>query len=448
MANEPSIVDAPGPRGPELLRTLLELREDPLRACVTLKQRFGPLASVSPPQAGSSFCLIHEPETVRRVLADRHGLYSKDTASYARLRPVLGGGILTAEGEAWRTQRRAVAPCLHAARQHTLLGATSALTVELISRWRTAACHGEAVDVRRDMVWLTLSILARSLFESDARSTVSEVGAALDCVMGETSRSRPGRPSEARRKRFSAAIARLGREIERVRGEPAARVGNPWNLVSALSRGGTGCPFSGSAEPAKDETATTEALLTMYLAGHETTATTLVWALWLLARHPEAARRVRAEATRELSRPGPLDEAVARLHFTRAVLHETLRLYPPVWLVERRVEREHVLAGYRVPVGTTLGLCLFLAQRDEALWPAPEAFVPERFFAEGARRRLLAFGVGPRGCAGAAFALDEMTLALAELERHVELSIESPAVLEGGVTLRAREPLLARLAAA
>jgi cytochrome P450 len=136
---------------------------------------------------------------------------------------------------------------------------------------------------------------------------------------------------------------------------------------------------------------------------------------------------------------------VARLSFTRAVVHETLRLYPSVWLVERRAERPSELAGYDVPAGTTLALCIYLAQRKAFTWPEPERFLPERFLDDGARRKLLAFGVGPRGCAGAGFAVDEMTLALAELLARFRVAAATKVAGRAGVTLRTRVPLLARV---
>jgi hypothetical protein len=299
------------------------------------------------------------------------------------------------------------------------------------------------------MVWLTLSILARSVFEIDARSTANDVGAALDGVLAENGAT------------FARHLERLDAEIARIAENPAFGPAKPWDLVRALGalRGGAGapsagtgrrCPFHRAAPPA----AATErdALLTMILAGHETTASTLTFACALLAAHPEAAERVRSEARRELVGATALRERVARLSYTRAVIHETLRLYPPVWLVERRAERAGELAGYAVSPGTTLALCIYLAQRKASAWSespsgdfatSPERFAPERFIAENARRELLAFGVGPRGCAGAGFAMDEMTLALAELTRRFRLHVAEPLAVRAGVTLRARDPVLA-----
>src|SRR5688572_16335722 len=170
VAHQRSIGDAPGPSGFGLIRTFRGLRSDPLGTLEKAAERFGPIVRFSMPTRARSFVLVHEPEHVREVLADQTGRYSKETASYADLRPLLGRGILTAEGAAWRAQRRLVTPCLNAARAHTLLDTTHALTRELAARWRSRELAGERFDIRRDMVWLTLGILARSLFESDARA--------------------------------------------------------------------------------------------------------------------------------------------------------------------------------------------------------------------------------------------------------------------------------------
>lgn len=402
------------------------------------------------PTRARSFFLVHEPDHVRTVLADQTGRYSKETQSYADLRPLLGRGILTAEGDAWRAQRRLVTPCLNAARTHTLLDATLALTRELSGRWESRAALGERVDLRRDMVWLTLGILARSVFDADARASADEVSRAFDCVLGEIEEAGPG-PRDPRERGAGPgprdkALARLETEVRRVtQGKPGERA-RPWDLGAALRAARAGrCPFQRDGDPEPSER---DVLLTMILAGHETTAQTLTFALGLLAEHPEAAEHVRSEAAQELSREAPLRERVARLSFTRSVVHETLRLYPSVWLVERRAERPSELAGYDVPAGTTLALCIYLAQRDASVWPDPARFVPERFLDDGARRKLLAFGVGPRGCAGAGFAVDEMTLALAELCRDFRLSVETKVVARAGVTLRTRAPLLARVTSA
>ncbi len=433
MAPRKPIEEAPGPSGLGLLRTLRCLRKDPLGAFARAAEDFGPVVKLRLP--GGALYLVHEPEHVRAVLGDQTGRYSKDTASYSELRRIVGRGILTADGDAWLGQRRLVTPCLNASRNRTLLDATRQLTGELALRWHGASERREALDLRREMVWLTLSILARAVFQTDARSTADEVGRALDCVLGEVEG------------RFDDALERLDDEVRRITRATPSGPAKPWDLVAALraarpDESGSRCPFHRAATPPASER---DVLLTLVLAGHETTASTLSFALSLLAEHPDAAERVRNEAAREHGAETPLRERVSRLSYTRAVVHETLRLAPPVWLVERRAERAGELGDYRVSPGTTLALCLYLAQRKAAAWPDPDRFVPERFLAEGARRELLAFGVGPRGCAGAGFAVDEMTLALAELTRSFRLEATTSLALRAGVTLRTDGPVLARV---
>jgi cytochrome P450 len=413
VAPQKPIEEAPGPRGLGLVRTLRRLQKDPLGAFSRAAEEFGPVVKLSRVLGSRALYLVHEPEHVRAVLGDQTGRYSKETESYSELRRIVGRGILTADGDAWRGQRRLVTPCLNASRNRTLLDATRQLTGELALRWQRAAEQRESLDLRGEMVWLTLSILAQAVFQADARSTAGEVGRALDCVLGEADG------------RFEDALGRLDDEVVRIKRESKGR-----------------CPFHRKVAPPASER---DVLLTLVLAGHETTASTLAFALSLLAAHPDAAERVRSEALAEHRAQTPLRERVPRLATARAVIHETLRLYPPVWLVERRAECAGELGEYAVSPGTTFAVCLYLAQRKASAWPDPDRFIPERFLAEGARRELLAFGVGPRGCAGAGFAVDEMTLALAELTRCFRLEVTEPIELRAGVTLRTKSPVFARV---
>ncbi|HTQ06187.1 MAG TPA: cytochrome P450 [Polyangiaceae bacterium] len=402
---------APGPRGLAVPGALLALRRDPVRAFAELRARYGPVVRV--PLGLRSFYVIGSADAARRVLCDNARSYGKRTWSYDLLRRVLGAGLITSEGDAWRRQRRSAQPAFHKSALPAVADIALARTDALLAQWRA---QGDAarLDLGQDMTALSLDMLARAVLGAELGADAARVSALLTAIFGYI-RERTGRlvdfpeswplPHHAR---FRADLAALDavttRIIEGRRRNPGGH-----DLVATLlaARDEEGRPL--------DPSELVDQVKTFLLAGHETTANLLTWTLALLARHPSAAAGVANEVAAVAGTGRIGVEHVARLPFTRAVIAESLRLYPPVWLVERRALAPDVLDGFRIEPGATLAVSQYLLHRDPAEFPEPERFVPERFLSGERPRGYLPFGSGSRTCIGDAFALTQASVVVARI---------------------------------
>jgi cytochrome P450 len=388
---------------------------------------------------GRSSVLVNAPEGIRRVLVDNHANYRRTPASVRILRPVMGDGLFISDGDAWRHQRRTLAP------------AFTPKAVRFIVP-HVLACAGEALallDARREgpvdllaaMQRLALEVAGRTMFSLETRAHGEELRWRLASYAAELGRPRlldfllplaiPS-PQDLRRRRFSRAWMALVERLmaERRQAPPADAPRDLYDLLVAARDPETGAAFT--AAQLRDQVAT------LILAGHETTAVALFWSLYLLALAPAAQERVAAEAA-SLDPASPDEAAPERLPYTRAVIDEAMRLYPPAFAIVREALGPDVVAGRAVGRGTLLVVSPWVLHRHVRLWRAPAAFDPERFL-PGAppvdRFAYLPFGAGPRICIGAHFALLEATLVLAALVRRfrVELGDPRPAVPVAVVT--------------
>jgi cytochrome P450 len=383
--------------------------------------------------------IVNRPDAIRHVLIDNYENYTRTPAGMRVLRPMLGRGLLVAEGRAWKHQRRTLAPAFTPRAVATLIPHMIAVIDETVATLRGR--QGEPFDLREAMQRMTLEIAGRTMFSFG----MSRHGAVLRAFVMEYA-SRLARPhlldlllplswptpqdfARARfRKRWTAFIATLMAE-RRAAGKPE---GSPprdlFELMVEARDPETGAAFND--EQLGDEVAT------MILAGHETTAITLFWALYLLALDPATQERVAAEA-----RAAGTDCDPEGLKFTRAVIDETMRLYPPAFLIARAATGPDSIAGLPVNRGDVILIAPWLLHRHEKLWHDPNAFIPQRFLAPATppdRFAYLPFGVGARVCIGAHFALVEATLALAKLigTFRVELNDKTPVSPFGVVTIQ------------
>jgi cytochrome P450 len=400
---------------------------------------------------GHSSFILNTPDAIRHVLVDNYENYTRTPAGIRVLRPLVGEGLLIAEGRAWKHQRRTLAPAFTPRAVTPLVPHMIAVTEETIAKLQ-GSC-GVPVDLREAMQRMTLEIAGRTMFSFG----MGRHGAALrDFVMEYGDRlARPhfldlvlpvGWPSpqdffRARfRKRWTRFVAMLMAE-RRAAGKSADAP--PRDLFDLM--GDARDPESGEAftdEQLGDQVAT------MILAGHETTATALFWSLYLLALDPASQEQLAGEAA-GATVDGAL--AIERLKFTRAVVDETMRLYPPAFLIARSAAAADTIAGLPVRKHDLILIAPWLLHRHERLWSEPNAFVPSRFM-PGApppdRFAYLPFGVGARVCIGAHFALVEATLALAKIVGafRVELIDKEPVMPVGVVTTQPDRSPMFRIA--
>ncbi len=388
---------------------------------------------------GHSSFILNTPDAIKHVLVDNYENYTRTPAGFRVLRPVLGEGLLIAEGRAWKHQRRTLAPAFTPRAVATLVPHMAAATDETIAKLKQTS--GAPVDLREAMQRMTLEIAGRTMFSFEMsrhgpalRDFVMEYGARLARphfldIMLPAGWPSPQDFSRARfRKRWTSFVAMLMAERRAAGKHEGAPPSDLFDLMGAARDPETGDAFTD--EQLGDQVAT------MILAGHETTATALFWSLYLLALDPASQDQLAAEV-QNASVNGALD--VERLKFTRAVVDESMRLYPPAFLIARAAAGPDTIAGRPVKKKDVILIAPWLLHRHEKLWRDPNAFIPSRFMPGTPppdRFAYLPFGVGARVCIGAHFALVEATLALAKMigAFRVELLDKEPVIPVGVVT--------------
>ena len=388
---------------------------------------------------GRNSFIVNAPDAIRHVLVDNYENYTRTPVGMRVLRPVLGEGLLIAEGKAWKHQRRTLAPAFTPRAVGMLVPHMVAVIRETVEALKQN--QGAPIDLRHVMQHMTLEIAGRTMFSfemgrhgSTLRDFVMEYGERLarphflDMLL-PLSWPSPQDFSRARfRKRWTAFIAMLMAERRAAGKTEGAPPRDLFDLMGEARDPETGKAFTD--QQLGDEVAT------MILAGHETTATALFWSLYLLSLDPATQDEVAAEVT---ALPADTASDVERLKFTRAVIDETMRLYPPAFLIARAAHADDTIAGYPVRKGDLIMIAPWLLHRHEKLWREPNAFVPSRFMPPAPppdRFAYLPFGVGARVCIGAHFALVEATLALARLigAFRIELIDKAPVMPVGVVT--------------
>jgi cytochrome P450 len=387
---------------------------------------------------GRSSFILNAPDAIRHVLVDNYENYTRTPAGFRVLRPVLGEGLLIAEGRAWKHQRRTLAPAFTPRAVASLVPHMIAVTDETIAELEPSC--GQPIDLRGAMQRMTLEIAGRTMFSfgmdrhgPTLRDFVMEYGERLarphflDLLL-PLSWPTPQDLSRSRfRKRWTRFIGMLIAERRAAGKTEGAPPRDLFDLMGAARDPETGEAFSD--EQLGDQVAT------MILAGHETTATALFWSLYLLALDPATQDKLAAEVAEVASSAPELE----RLKYTRAVIDETMRLYPPAFLIARAAAAPDTIAGMAVRKNDVVLIAPWLLHRHERLWRDPNAFIPERFMPPSPppdRFAYLPFGVGARICIGAHFALVESTLALAKIigAFRVELLDEAPVMPVGVVT--------------
>jgi cytochrome P450 len=392
--------------------------------------------------AGEHVYVLSHPDPVRELFVTQ-GRYTMKGRALQRSKPLLGEGLLTSEGDLWRRQRRLVQPAFHQDRMPAYVDRmVTAARAHASTRW----VDGARVDVATDMAALTLTIVGEALFGSDLSAEAVEVGAALTEMVGQFQRrvipgtgvlDRLPLPSN---RRGAVAIARLDAVVERlIRQRQQREAGDAEHDVLAMLLA-SGMP----ERQVRDE------VMTLVLAGHETTANALSWAWFLLSRHDREAALVRDELDAVLGTRDVRAPDLPALPRTTAVVAETLRLYPPAWAMGRRVTADVVVDGWTVPAGSLAIASQWVLHRDPRSWTEPDAFVPGRWLdaagrfdeaAPGQRRGAwLPFGLGQRVCIGEPFAWAEAVTVLATLAREWAVDVDPAyeARVQPAVTLRPR----------
>lgn len=436
-----------GPPGHPVSGNLRDLREDRLGFFASCA-RYGDFVPFRVKRR--RVVLLSDPDFIETVVWRRADDYSKDYLSDL-FHPVLRKHLLLSDVDSWLEQRRLAQPALRPDRVAGYAGTMAAKTRELAGTWD----DGRPVDVASAMRRLTLEVLAATVFEVDVTAEAEDAGDIVDAVL-EDFNSRIGARAAVpfvlptpRNVRLVRALGRLDGMLDRlIDARRAAATGDAAGREDLLTRlvtepGGQGAP--------RDNQDVKLTALPLFFAGHETTAMTLTWALYLLARHPEAQERAAAEVQGVLGDRTPGPDELHTLPYLGNVVHEALRLYPPIWGFGRMAVRDSAIGPYHIPAGTTVFMSQWTLHRDPRHFDRPDAFDPDRW-ACGLASRLprcayLPFGVGPRRCLGNTFALVEAAIVLATLVRRFRfesVDAREPEV-DPVVTLRPRRPVELRV---
>jgi cytochrome P450 len=403
-----------------------------------------------------SYILVSDPAGVRRVLVENAANYPKTELDLRFFAALFGGGLLGTDGSVWRRHRRIMAPAFDPRSVAAYGPAIAASAQEFLARWDKLP-DSAAIDMAEEMTSLTLQVIGRTVFSTDSAEVIDLIGSALNRglegateanildlipIIGELR-------MRARERRMAAGSAGLDEAVAAlVKAREANLAGAPADLLTRLvaakdeeAKPGEG---NGSLTPKeiRDE------IITIFMAGHETTAGTLSWAWYALSQRPLQAARLRAELDEVLGGRPPTPEDLPKLAFTRRVIEETMRLFPAApGLSTRRALASDEICGHAVPKGTSVNVLPWVIHRHRRLWDDPERFDPDRFSPERAAGRprfaYLPFGAGPRVCIGQVLALNESILILAALAQRYDprLAADADVVPHANVTLQFRKGL-------
>ena len=445
---------APGPRGELILGNARRFQRDLIPTLLAGRQEYGDVVRFDGIGPLFPVYLVAHPDGVKHVLQDNHRNYPKTPIVNNRWRALVGEGLICSEGDFWRQQRRLSQPAFQRHLVQRFAPTMTESTGELLNRWARDDRAGREIDLTTDMTRLALNVLGQALFDANWRQDADAMAEAVHVTIGEAYRrfgqfvSIPdGIPTPANR-RFAASKARLDEIIYRVidhRRRAAAP--HPDDLLEALL---TATLPDGSRMPVEQ---VRNEVMTFMFGGHETVAAGLTWALYLLSRHVEVARRLEREVRDVLGGRPPTMADLASLPYIGAVVQECLRLYPPVWLISRTPAADDIINGYGIPAGSMVLLSPYVTHRHPDVWSNPAGFDPDRWDAESApgRHRFAwwPFSGGPRKCIGDFFGQLEMQLVIVMIVQRFRLeSLPGMApVPKPGITLGQQEHLKVRLRA-
>jgi len=442
FAPEPVVKKPPGPRTLSPLSNAAALQRDPIRFALDMWQRYGDVVHFRF-LFWPAYVLYH-PNHVKRVLQENHRNYSKNFPMMKAAQEIFGNGLFTNDGESWLHQRRLMQPSFHHKRLVGFGRLMSEAAATMLERWQRTDPADAPLDISQEMMRLSLRIAGLTLFAHDLTDEVDRIGRTFTTLGPLISRytSFPFPPlwiPTPRNRRLLAGLHTLNTVIYALINERRKQLADtdaPDLLSMLLSARDEETGESMSDQQLRDE------VLTLLLGGHETTAMALTWTWYLLSQHPEVERHLHAELDTVLSGQLPSVEHLDALLYTRRVIQEAMRLYPPVFGFTRFAIASDEIGGYPVPAKSIMFLSAYCTHRHPAFWEKPDVFDPERFSPERSTDRLhfayFPFGGGPRQCIGNAFAMMEAQLVLATVAQRYSLRLLPGHLVEPQVLLTMR----------
>lgn len=398
------------------------------------REQFGDIVSITPRQRKSPAFVLNNPEHVRHVLVGNHRNYSKGVG-FERVKMLLGNGIIVSDGDFWRSQRRMIQPAFH----RKIIGSLAQMMVQCNERkladWNVKAANAQAINLTEEMSELALEVVLRALFSDDLDRLIETTGSNPFAMLVE---------DVTRDLKLAMRFRALTRHVADIMDQRRRESRVELDFLSLLME----TKDKETHEPMSDK-ALIDEVMTIIVAGHETTAGTLNWAWYLLSQHPDIASKLHAEVDALETAPGFTE--LSQLTYTKQLVDETLRLYPPVWLFSRKaIDNDELKTGescVKIPAGADIFLCPYLLHRDSRFWNQPEQCIPERFSDEQIKERnkdvYYPFSLGSRRCIGEFFSLVDMQLHLGLLARHFVLRHVpgEPVDIEPHINLRSRHSI-------
>lgn len=427
----------------QLLPTRIpEIQRDPLRFLMTHAAAHGDFIHY-PLRLWEVFQVTH-PAVIKHILQDNNRNYTKNTIQYNTLAQVTGRGLLTSDGPLWLRQRRLMQPAFHRKRIHAFGDDISAAAAAMVARW-DARPDGATIDVDAEMMQVALEIVGKTLFNLDLRHEAPEMTeGVLEMLAYVVYRAKamvapPISWPTGRNRRYRAAMAKLEGVLYDAIGARRAEGSDQGDILSMLLAARDEDTGEGMSD-----TQIRDEMATLIIAGHETVASALTWAWHLLAQHPAARAELEAEVDEALGGRMPTADDLPALPYTRMVFEETLRLYPPAWLITRRALAADRIGDATIPANAIIIMSPYVTHRHPLFWPDPQTFEPRRFAPEATAARprfaYIPFGGGPRLCIGDSFALMEGPLILAAVAQRYRLDGDATQLpqMDALVTLRPR----------
>src|SRR5215210_5922718 len=411
--------EAPGPKGFWPVGHVVQFRRNPLALLTRVAREYGDVARFL--AATQTVYLLNHPDYIKDVLVTHHARFKKGRA-LQRAKRLLGEGLLTSEGEFWRRQRRLAQPAFHRRRIAAYGEVIAAFAERSLEAWR----DGQTIDVHEEMMHLTLEIVAKCLFDADVGARATDVGRAMKVALEDFSSQRrliriPKSIPTPHNIRFEMAARRLDEVVGTII-EDRRKSEEDWgDLLSMLM-----LAEDESGERMTDKQLRDE-VMTLFLAVHETTANALSWTFWLLSLNPKVEHELVEELESVLGGRSPTIADLPDLPYAERIIKESMRLYPPAWVVGREATAECEVGGYQMAAGTTALMSQWVMHRDPRYHEDPQRFDPDRWIAGYEevlpRFAYFPFGGGPRQCIGASFAMTEVRLILATVAQRFEMEL-------------------------
>ena len=437
----------PGPRGHVLLGSIRDIQRDNIQTFIDAWRQYGDIVHFRGPL---KINLVVHPDGVQHVLRDNYRNYHRPAFVADKLKTIVGEGLVAAEGDRWACARRSSEPAFHPDLTSDAVRIFTETTAEMLERWEASAESGRPLDIKSEMMHLSLANLGKALFRANWHEWAPTVEPIVALALSRTHR-RLTSPVDPQRfplpstRAFRRGLATLDRIIFEVIAE-RRREGDGSDLVSVLLSvrdPKTGAPLTD--RQIRDE------LIGFFIAGHETVSSALSWTWYLLSRNPESRQRLGDEVDETLDGRTPVADDLGKLEYTTRVLLEAMRLYPPIFVLMRSPIEDDLVGGHRLPAGSNVVICPYVTHRHPDFWSNPEGFDPDRFTPERAaglhRMAYFPFSGGARKCIGNRFAMAQMPIVVAMVAQRfrVDLLPGETVVPEPAISLRPRDPVMVTL---